>query len=148
MTSLSEHDEVVVILKAREPARIMTAIGTATDNRGHLQFAQRWVVHYNVYLNDRRWGRRFVRVCSYFPFSARVCLNQHDWIANRLREEGITFPQCKNAFLQCRDPQRLQALALERAQTGKGPKRNEGGHGPPSSAVMPRPDSVRCVRVD
>ena len=107
----AKPDEVVVILKAREPARIMTAIGTPTDNRWHLQFAQRWVVHYNIYLNDRRWGRLFVRVCPYFPFSARVCLNQHHWLANRLRDEGIAFRQCKNAFLQCSDPDRLQALA-------------------------------------
>jgi hypothetical protein len=104
-------DDVVVILKAREPARILTAIGTPTDSRWHLQFAQRGVVHDNIYLNDRRWGRLFVRVCPYFPFSARVCLNQHHWLANRLRDEGIAFRQCKNAFLQCSDPDRLQSLA-------------------------------------
>jgi len=34
---------IVVILKAREPARIMTAIGDKIANRWHLQFAQRWV---------------------------------------------------------------------------------------------------------
>lgn len=107
----AKPDEVVVILKAREPARIVTAIGTPTDNRWHLQFAQRWVAHCNIYLNDQRWGRLCVRVCPYFPFSARVCLNQHHWLANRLREEGITFRQCRNAFLQCGDPDRLQALA-------------------------------------
>jgi hypothetical protein len=35
-------DQVVVILKAREPARIMTAIGDKKLNRGHLQIADRW----------------------------------------------------------------------------------------------------------
>jgi hypothetical protein len=24
------------------------------------------------YINDARWGRMFVRVCPYFPFTARV----------------------------------------------------------------------------
>jgi hypothetical protein len=43
------------------------------------------VVHYNSSLNDQRWGRLLVRVCPYFPFSARVCLNQHHGLANRLR---------------------------------------------------------------
>jgi hypothetical protein len=104
-------DQVVVILKAREPARILIAIGNAKDNRWHLQFAQRWVVQYNVYVNDRDWGRMFVRVCPYFPFSARVCLNQHHWLANQLRAEGIGFQQCSNAFLKCAQPQRLQELA-------------------------------------
>jgi hypothetical protein len=104
-------DAVVVILKAREPARIMTAIGDKVANRWHLQFAQRWVVQYNFYIHDRNWGRMFVRVCPYLPFSARICLNQHHWLANRMREKGIGFKQLANAFLKCAAPDRLQELA-------------------------------------
>jgi hypothetical protein len=52
-----------------------------------------------------------VRVCPYLPFSARICLNQHHWLANRLRENGIGFKQLANAFLKCAAPDRLQALA-------------------------------------
>jgi hypothetical protein len=62
-------DQVVVIVKAREPARIMTAIGDSKTNRWHLQIANRWVVQYNFYINDRQWGRMFVRICPYLPFS-------------------------------------------------------------------------------
>jgi hypothetical protein len=40
----AKPDAIVVILKAREPARIMTAIGDKIANRWHLQFAQRWVI--------------------------------------------------------------------------------------------------------
>src|SRR6266705_2615472 len=104
-------DQIVVILKAREPARIMTAIGDKKANRWHLQIADRWIVQYNFYVNDQRWGRMFVRVCPYLPFSARVCLNQHHWLANRMREEGVDFQQCSNAFRKCAAPQRLQELA-------------------------------------
>ena len=46
----------------------------------------------------------FVRMCPYLPFSARVCLNQHHWLANRMREEGTDF-------LRCGAPERLQQLA-------------------------------------
>jgi hypothetical protein len=107
----AKPDQVVVILKAREPARIMTAIGSAKENRWHLQIAQRWVIQYNFYVNDARWGRMFVRMCPYFPFSARVCLNQHHWLANRLSEEGIRFEKTSNAFLKCGNFARLQELA-------------------------------------
>ena len=100
----AKPDQVVVILKAREPARIMTAIGDKKLNRWHLQIADRWIVQYNLYVNDQRWGRIFVRMCPYLPFSARVCLNQHHWLANRMREEGVDFQQCSNAFLRCGDP--------------------------------------------
>jgi hypothetical protein len=107
----AKPDAVVAILKAREPARIMIAIGDKVANRWHLQFAQRWVIQYNFYINDRNWGRMFVRVCPYLPFSARICLNQHHWLANRMRQHGIGFKQAANAFLKCAVPDRLQELA-------------------------------------
>ena len=107
----AKSNQVVAIVKAREPARIMIAIGNKKENRWHLQIAQRWVMQYNFYVQDDRWGRMFVRVCPYFPFSARVCLNQHYWLAARMREEGIDFRQCTNAFLKCANPARLQELA-------------------------------------
>ena len=107
----AKPDQVVCILKAREPARIMTAIGTKKENRWHLELKQRWVNQYNFYINDSEWGRMFVRVCPYFPFSARVCLNQHHWIANRLKQKDIRFRQSTNAFSSCADPKVLQQIA-------------------------------------
>src|SRR5215475_8075985 len=80
-------------------------------NPWHLQFAQRWVVQYNFYINDRNWGRMFVRICPYLPFSARICLNQHHWLANSLRANDVGFKQLANAFLKCAAPDRLQELA-------------------------------------
>ena len=76
-----------------------------------MQIADRWIVQYNFYVNDQRWGRMFVRMCPYLPFSARVCLNQHHWLANRMRDESIDFTQCSNAFLRCGAPDRLKQLA-------------------------------------
>jgi len=105
----AKKDEVLVILKSREPARIMIAIGA--EDRWHLQLAQRWIVQYNFYISDQRWGRMFVRICPYLPFSARICLNQHHWLANRMRTEGVDFKQCSNAFLRCSHPHKLQELA-------------------------------------
>jgi len=91
--------------------QIWKPIDNKLTNRWHLQIAKRWVVQYNFYINDRNWGRMFVRMCPYLPFSARICLNQHHWLANRLRERGIRFKQLANAFLKCAAPDRLQALA-------------------------------------
>jgi hypothetical protein len=104
-------DQIVAIVKAREPARIMVAIGNNKQNRWHLQMAQRWVVHYNFYVNDAHWGKMFVRMCPYLPFSARLCLNQHHWLANQLEKEGMVFTKCSNAFLKCSNFQRLQQVA-------------------------------------
>ena len=102
-------DQVVAIIKAREPTGILTAIGK--EQNWHLEMKWRWVDQYNFYVNDRHWGPMFVRVCPYFPFSARVCLNQHDWLAQCMPQRGIRFRQSSNAFLSCSDPQALQQLA-------------------------------------
>jgi hypothetical protein len=87
----------------------MIAIGS--KERWHLELAQHWIIQYNFYINDQRLGRMFVRMCPYLAFSARVCLNQHYWLANRMRQAGIDFMQCSNAFLRCTQPQALQELA-------------------------------------
>jgi hypothetical protein len=102
-------DQVVVIIKAREPANIMTAIGAG--DKWHLETKYRWVEQYNFYLQDAVWGPMFVRVCPYFPFSARFCLNQHNWLALKMKQAGIRFLQSANAFRQCSDPAALQQLA-------------------------------------
>jgi hypothetical protein len=103
-------DHVVGIIKAREPARILVSIGKK-NGPCHLEFKRRWVNQFNFYLNDSSFGRMFVRVCPYFPFAARIYINQHFWLANRMRHEGIRFRQCANAFVRCSDPKRLQQLA-------------------------------------
>ncbi|MGD0310799.1 MAG: hypothetical protein ABSC02_16115 [Acidobacteriota bacterium] len=103
-------DQVVGIIKAREPARILVSIGKK-NGPCHLEFKRRWVNQFNFYLNDSNFGRMFVRVCPYFPFAARIYINQHFWLANRMREEGIRFRQCANAFVRCSNPKRLQQLA-------------------------------------
>ena len=105
----AKPNHVVAIVKAREPSRILISIGKG--DRWHLDFARRWVDQYNFYLHDECFGRMFVRICPYFPFPARLCLNQHHWLAEQLRERGIRFQQCANAFLNCSDVQALQELA-------------------------------------
>ena len=75
----AKPDQVVVIVKAREPARIMTAIGDKKLNRWHLQIADRWIRRAstaNIRFARRRadaprapagWrsaGRRAVRDCQ------------------------------------------------------------------------------------
>jgi hypothetical protein len=55
----------------------------------------------------------FLRICPYFPFNARVCVNQHEHLARQQEGEGISFRKAANAFVQCSDPERLQQLADE-----------------------------------
>jgi hypothetical protein len=58
----------VAIIKAREPARILVAIGSQDDESPYLDYKQRGVNQFNFYVNDRHWGRMFVRICPTSPF--------------------------------------------------------------------------------
>src|SRR5512143_3203129 len=105
---LQGQSGIAVILKSRENARVAVSFPREGN---HVELRNRFVQQYYFYLQDRDFGRMFVRICPYFPFSARVCLNGHEWLACRLRAEGIAFEQCANAFRTCDDPARLQELS-------------------------------------
>ena len=45
------------MVKGREPARILIAIGNKKENRRHLQSAPRGVVQYNFYINGQLYKR-------------------------------------------------------------------------------------------
>lgn len=102
------QDGIAVILKSRENAR--GAVSFPRQGH-HVERGNRFVWQYYFYLQDQDFGRMFLRICPSFPFNARLCLNGHEWLACRLREEGIGFEQCGNAFRTCADPARLPALA-------------------------------------
>ena len=99
---------MAVILKSRENARVAVSF---PKQGNHIELCNRFVWQYYFYLQDADFGRMFLRICPYFPFNARVCLNGHEWLACHLRQEGIHFQQCGNAFRTCGDPARLQGLA-------------------------------------
>lgn len=99
-----------MILKSRENARVAVSYATATGGN-RIEVCPRFVWQSYFYLGDRDFGRLFVRICPYFPFNARLCLNGHEWLARRLQAEGITFEQRSNAFVACAAPARLQQLA-------------------------------------
>jgi hypothetical protein len=105
---LRGQDGIAVILKSRENARVAVSFPRQGN---HIELCNRFAWQYYSYLQDQDFGRLFLRICPYFPFNARACLNGHEWLACRLRDEGIGFEQCGNAFRTCGDPARLQELA-------------------------------------
>lgn len=103
---------IAVILKSRENARVAVSYPTQTGGN-RIEVYPRFVDQYYFYLRDRDFGRMFLRICPYFPFNARVCINGHEWLAQQMTGEGITFLQAANAFLSSSAPERLQELADE-----------------------------------
>jgi hypothetical protein len=37
-------------------------------------------MRYHFYIDDADFGPAFIKICTYAPFSVRVCLNGHEWV--------------------------------------------------------------------
>ncbi len=86
---LAQDQGVAVILKTLEQANI--AVSQATSGEPHIELKPCYVWQYYFYVRDSSLGPLWLRVCPYFPFNARICLNGHYWLAQRMRNAGIQF---------------------------------------------------------
>ena len=73
--------------------------------------------HDYFYLVDEDFGPLFIKFASYFPYTARVCLNGHEYAKRQLAKEGIAFEALDNGVLSCADPVRLQQILDELDET-------------------------------
>lgn len=103
---------VVLIGKAQEKALGYTAQRQERGKRVWFKYHRRevWVTHYYIYILDEDFGLFFIKVCTYFPFDVKVCLNGHEWAKQQLRKAGIDFEALSNGFLSCQDPVYLQSI--------------------------------------
>ncbi len=71
------------------------------------------VNHYYVYVLDRDFGPLFIKFCSYFPYTAKVCLNGHEWLKRQLTRRGIPYEPLDNGIRSSDDAARVQQIANE-----------------------------------
>lgn len=68
---------------------------------------------YYFYVVDENFGPLFVKFSSYFPYTARINLNGHEYAKKQLEKEGIAFEALDNGILSCENPERLQQILNE-----------------------------------
>jgi len=65
---------------------------------------------YYFYIVDADFGPLFIKFSSYFPYTARICLNGHEYAKRQLAKAGIAFEALDNGIRTCADPQGLQQI--------------------------------------
>ena len=65
---------------------------------------------YYFYIVDPDFGPGFIKICTYFPYPARVWLNGHEWSKRQADHAGIAYRALSNGFGACPEPERLQAV--------------------------------------
>jgi hypothetical protein len=68
------------------------------------------VNHYYFYGVDDDFGPFFLKFCSYFPYTARLCINGNEYAKRQAAKAGIAFEALDNGFASTSDPQAVQAI--------------------------------------
>jgi hypothetical protein len=105
---------VVAIGVAQEFQNVFCGWKRKTTTPGAVSFAfakaDRRVSVYYFYVLDRDFGPGFVKLCSYFPYPAKVWVNGHEWAKRQATTAGVAFTELANGFASCDDPAALQAI--------------------------------------
>jgi hypothetical protein len=103
------RDAIVFIGVAQEKAQAFNG----RKVNGQFQFDRDktvYVNHYYFYIDDEDFGPLFLKICSYAPWSVKLCLNGHEWAKRQLDKRGISFEALDNGFLSCAEPGKLQEI--------------------------------------
>lgn len=112
-----EYDEGLLFVgKAQEKTAVPRTI-KKTDADGK---KYPWIVpgsamvnHYYFYILDRDFGPLFIKICSYFPYSIKVCLNGHEWLKRQLAQRRLSFEALDNGILKAASPGKVQGIARQ-----------------------------------
>jgi len=76
-----------------------------------------WLVRATAFINffyfycvDADFGPFFVKFSTYFPFTAKLCINGNEWAKRQAAKAGIGFEPLDNGFAAVDDVDRLRAI--------------------------------------
>jgi len=121
-------DEVTqqVLARFTEPEGVLY-VGRAQEKSGVWRTQRRynpvtggsyaWLVRSTAFINffyfycvDADFGPFFIKFSTYFPFTARLCINGNEWAKRQAAKAGIEFEALDNGFAAVDDVDRLQAI--------------------------------------
>src|SRR5215213_3204076 len=76
-----------------------------------------WLVRASAFINffyfycvDADFGPFFVKFSTYFPYTAKLCINGNEWAKRQAAKAGIRFEPLDNGFASCQDVPAVQAI--------------------------------------
>ena len=114
LSRFAGEEGVLFVGKAQEKAHVFR-----TEKRRNPQtgIPYPWIVrstamvnYYYFYCVDREFGPFFIKFCSYFPYTGKLCINGHEYVKRQLQKEGIAYTPLDNGIASCEDTERLRQL--------------------------------------
>lgn len=110
-------EQVLFVGRAQEKAQIFRTEKRRNPTTGA---AYPWIVpstgmvnFFYFYILDEDFGPLFLKFCSYFPYTARLCINGNEYAKRQAAQAGIGFTALDNGFAAIEDPDdvpRVQAI--------------------------------------
>ena len=114
---LARHDRsegVLFVGRAQEKTTVFRTQKRCNPETGA---AYPWLVrntamvnHFYFYAVDEDFGPFFLKFGSYFPYTAKLCLNGNHWAQRQAAKAGIAFEPLDNGFASCEDTGRVQRI--------------------------------------
>jgi hypothetical protein len=109
-----KHKEGVLFIGvAQEKARVPRTVRKAFGNGGTIpwiDYSSANVNFYYFYCLDEEFGPFFIKFCSYFPYTAKLCINGHEYLKCQLERRGIDYEALDNGISWCEDVPAAQRI--------------------------------------
>ncbi|MGZ5372492.1 MAG: hypothetical protein ACXWDE_11985 [Aeromicrobium sp.] len=104
---------VVAIVSAQEFQWVFDARNRSTTP-GVVSFdftkSSRRVGTFYFYVLDPDFGLGFIKICTYFPYPAKVWVNGHEWAKRQADHARIGYTALANGFASCDNPDALATI--------------------------------------
>lgn len=108
------EEGVLFIGKAQEKTKVVRTRRLRNARTGasypDLYMTTSMVNHYYFYCVDRDFGPFFIKLCSYFPYNGKLCINGHEYAKRQIARAGIAYESLDNGVLSCGDAPALQKI--------------------------------------
>jgi hypothetical protein len=115
LSRFPQEEGVVFVGKAQEKAPVFRTEKRRDPENG---MTYPWIIRstamvnqYYFYCLDEDFGPFFLKFCSYFPYTAKLCINGHEYLKRQLDKAGISYEALDNGILACENPDELQKIS-------------------------------------
>ena len=113
LADFTASEGVLYVGRAQEKSNVWR-----TQRRYHADGSSyAWLVRASAFINffyfycvDTDFGPFFIKFSTYFPFTAKLCINGNEWAKRQAAKAGIAFEPLDNGFAACGDVPALQEI--------------------------------------
>jgi hypothetical protein len=114
LARLTEPEGVLFVGRAQEKAGVWRTQRRYNRSTGG---SYAWLVRSTAFINffyfycvDADFGPFFLKFSTYFPYTAKLCINGNEWAKRQAAKAGIGFTPLDNGFASCQDVPAVQAI--------------------------------------